>query len=330
MEGTAKMEPKLRRRETGSTRTLPANLGRRTSTGAEPVPVTATRSTVLLISGAASGGTSKLVTAPIDRVKIIYQVDPNHSFSLRAGWRTVQHIVNTSGAMALWRGNGAAMARDVPYAAIVFTSFALYEDAFTSLSGTQSGVLTRLAAGSAAGATATCLTYPLDVLRARLAAELVAKPRHASYLQGVRAIIATEGTSALFCGLRPTLLGIVPYSGLSFAAFETIKAYMRQRARLQSDEELSALQRLSAGGSAGLMAQTATYPLHVVRRRMQVTGLSTGGSIWGSLRTIYVTEGLVNGLFKGLTLALFKGPLQSAVGFAVNDYVKKWLSPRIG
>ena len=34
------------------------------------------------------------------------------------------------------------------------------------------------------------------------------------------------------------------------------------------------------------------------------------------------TEGIVNGLFKGLTLTILKGPLQAAIGFTVNDRMK--------
>jgi hypothetical protein len=42
---------------------------------------------------------------------------------------------------------------------------------------------------------------------------------------------------------------------------------MRER---QDGEPISTPTRLLCGGTAGLVAQTATYPLHVVRRRMQV------------------------------------------------------------
>mmetsp|Transcript_59655 Transcript_59655/g.136831 ORF Transcript_59655/g.136831 Transcript_59655/m.136831 type:complete len:87 (-) Transcript_59655:301-561(-) len=76
--------------------------------------------------------------------------------------------------------------------------------------------------------------------------------------------------------------------------------------------------------------QTVTYPLNVVRRRMQVPGACSlvvaELSVAHALRRILAAEGFVNGLFKGLTLALLKGPLQSAVGFAVNDMVKEKLA----
>ena len=153
--------------------------------------------------------------------------------------------------------------------------------------GKPPDVWTRSAAGGLAGAISTCLTYPLDCLRARFGAEWAAQPRYSSYAQGVREIIRAEGVAALFAGLRPTLLGIMPYSALSFAAFETLKAMLKARAEQQGgglpDGELPVKQKLFAGGAAGLFAQTSTYPLHVVRRRMQA-GRVGYTSTWQGLR----------------------------------------------
>ena len=175
---------------------------------------------------------------------------------------------------------------------------------------------TRSIAGGLAGAISTCLTYPLDMLRARFGAEWAAKPRYASYSQGVRDIVRKEGVTALFAGLRPTLLGIMPYSALSFAAFETLKALLRARAEatdggggLQPGDELPVRQKLVAGGLAGLFAQTSTYPLHVVRRRMQA-GRAGYTSTWQGLQQIYAMEGVVGGL---CTCARIAAPLSHAV-----------------
>ena len=48
-------------------------------------------------------------------------------------------------------------------------------------------------------------------------------------------------------------------------------------------------------------------------------------STWHGLRQIYSMEGVAGGLFKGLTLTFIKGPLQSALGFTVNDTCKRML-----
>ena len=90
------------------------------------------------------------------------------------------------------------------------------------------------------------------------------------------------------------------------------------------------LWRLGAGALSGLIAQTITYPLHVVRRRMQVgtataatAAAATAGpltkpeaaaaaarspysSVLLSLRHIASTEGVREGLFRGVTLTWLK------------------------
>ena len=102
-----------------------ARLGRKKSSlrqqfsGAASPPKDSTQA--LLISGAAAGGISKLLTAPIDRVKIMYQVSTSRPFTISSGMRTAVEIVRTSGVTALWRGNSIAVVRDVPYAAIMFS-----------------------------------------------------------------------------------------------------------------------------------------------------------------------------------------------------------------
>jgi hypothetical protein len=52
--------------------------------------------------------------------------------------------------------------------------------------------------------------YPLDLARARMA---VSTAQHESLLGVLRTLCREAGPGALFRGLTPTLVGIVPYSG---------------------------------------------------------------------------------------------------------------------
>ena len=71
----------------------------------------------------------------------------------------------------------------------------------------------------------------------------------------------------------------VPYVGLNFAVYETLKEYMarfyaRQQALESSSSarsaELSVVAKLACGAVAGTIGQTVAYPLDVVRRRLQM------------------------------------------------------------
>ena len=81
------------------------------------------------------------------------------------------------GFTKLWKGNSATILRVIPYSATQFAAFRGYShiimvDEFTPLTPFQ-----RFIAGAGAGATATCLTYPLDFLRTRMAV----REGHATY-----------------------------------------------------------------------------------------------------------------------------------------------------
>ena len=55
-------------------------------------------------------------------------INPSAPLS-EAAARTVAKIVRTAGVTALWRGNSIAVIRDVPFGAILFSSYALIEEA---------------------------------------------------------------------------------------------------------------------------------------------------------------------------------------------------------
>lgn len=73
------------------------------------------------------------------------------------------------------RGNGASVLRVVPYAAFHFAAYEQFRSLFAKQaygvdpSGRQMPPMLDLLAGSAAGGTAVLLTYPLDLVRTRLA-----------------------------------------------------------------------------------------------------------------------------------------------------------------
>lgn len=144
-------------------------------------------------------------------------------------------------------------------------------------------------AGSAAGMTSITLTYPLDRARAVMAVTKVGEYRNLVHV--FRTIIQREGYVALYRGIVPTLIGIIPYAGTSFSTYEMLKRHWTEKAKEKGLDGPTALQRLASGGVAGLLGQTASYPLDIVRRRMQTAsqmGLDVNQykTIRGTLSTI--------------------------------------------
>jgi hypothetical protein len=65
---------------------------------------------------------AKSAVAPVDRIKILYQVTNAH-FRLRDIPTVMRTIIQTEGLAALWKGNGATMIRVFPYSGIQFMVF---------------------------------------------------------------------------------------------------------------------------------------------------------------------------------------------------------------
>lgn len=80
-------------------------------------------------------------------------------------------------------------------------------------------------------------------------------------------------------------------------------------------------ERLAFGASAGLIGQSASYPLDVVRRRMQTAGVigSSYSTILGTMREIVTHEGVIRGLYKGLSMNWVKGPVAVGISFTTFD-----------
>ena len=80
---------------------------------------------------------------------------------------------------------------------------------------------------------------------------------------------------------------------------------------------------------AGLLGQSSSYPLDIVRRRMQTQiGYSQLG-ILGTMRKVVLEEGFIHGLYKGLSLNWVKGPIAVGVSFTSFDIVHKFLQSAI-
>ena len=128
-----------------------------------------------LLAGGVAGMVAKSIVAPVDRIKILYQVS-SRSFRLQDVPRIATKIIREEGFQALWKGNTATMIRVFPYSGIQFMVFDRCKTFFLhkhSLSGVDRewglSPMESLLSGSVAGICSAACTYPLDMTRAQLA-----------------------------------------------------------------------------------------------------------------------------------------------------------------
>ncbi|XP_067143667.1 mitochondrial coenzyme A transporter SLC25A42-like [Centruroides vittatus] len=269
-----------------------------------------------MTAGAVAGALAKTAIAPLDRTKINFQIQ-KMQFSFRQATRFLIDSYKSNGFASLWRGNSATMARIIPYAAIQYSAHEQWKWILKvhTNEGRKENPGKTFLAGSLAGITSSTFTYPLDLARARLA--VTQKEQYNSLFQVFVKIWQQEGPTHLYRGFAPTIIGVIPYAGTSFFTYETLK---RLHSEYSNGAPPNPFYRMIFGAIAGLLGQSSSYPLDIVRRRMQ-TSQVTGTpyrTILGTLKKIIREEGLI-GLYKGLSLNWVKGPIAVGISFTTFD-----------
>ncbi|KAJ1678170.1 coenzyme A transporter [Spiromyces aspiralis] len=268
----------------------------------------------IFIIGGLAGCLGKTTVAPLDRVKILFQTNNPEYISLyrqRFGMlKAARSIYLSRGAMGLFQGHSMQLARIYPYAAIKFLCFEKY----------------------------------LQIIRVRMAYSTPHGQSKASRIRDVIHMISSENTGHLrlfnfYRGFSLSLLGMVPYAGVSFLTHNFIVGLFRHHmptfavikrsqdvvaTRRRKKPELRAWAEIIAGGISGVIAQTASYPFELLRRRQQVSGISNPTKFVRSIdiiRDIWAKQGL-RGFFVGITVGYIKVFPMFAVTFYSYEKLK--------
>ncbi|XP_050229661.1 mitochondrial adenine nucleotide transporter ADNT1-like [Mercurialis annua] len=307
-----------------------------------------------LVAGGVAGGVSRTAVAPLERLKILLQVQNPHSIKYNGTIQGLKYIWRTEGFRGLFKGNGTNCARIVPNSAVKFFS---YEEASKGIlwmyrrqTGNDDAQLTpvlRLGAGACAGIIAMSATYPMDLVRGRLTVQTDASPQqYRGIFHALTTVLKEEGPRALYRGWLPSVIGVVPYVGLNFAVYESLKDYLLKNNTfgLVQDNELSVTTRLGCGAAAGTIGQTVAYPLDVIRRRMQMVGWKDAASVItgdGKSKAPLEYTGMVDAfrktvrhegfgaLYKGLVPNSVKVVPSIAIAFVTYEMVKDILGVEV-
>ncbi|KAL7167670.1 hypothetical protein ACSBR2_038183 [Camellia fascicularis] len=283
-----------------------------------------------LFAGGVAGAVSRTAVAPLERLKILLQVQNPHSIKYSGTVQSLKYIWRTEGLRGLFKGNGTNCARIVPNSAVKFFSYEEASKVILGLYRHQTGKedaeltpLLRLGAGACAGIIAMSATYPMDLVRGRLTVQTEASPRqYRGIFHALSTVFREEGPRALYKGWLPSVIGVIPYVGLNFSVYESLKDWLIKTRPfgLVEDSELSVTTKLACGAAAGTVGQTVAYPLDVIRRRMQMVGWKDAASLVtgdGKSKASLEYSGMVDAFRKTVRhegfRALYKGLVPNSV-----------------
>ncbi|XP_074871147.1 mitochondrial adenyl nucleotide antiporter SLC25A25 isoform X1 [Carettochelys insculpta] len=275
-----------------------------------------------LVAGGGAGAVSRTCTAPLDRLKVLMQVHASRSNNMCiVGGFT--HMIQEGGPKSLWRGNGINVLKIAPESAIKFMAYEQIKR-FIGTDQEMLGIRERLVAGSLAGVIAQSSIYPMEVLKTRMA--LRKTGQYSGMLDCAKNIFAKEGLAAFYKGYIPNMLGIIPYAGIDLAVYETLKNTWLQRYAVNSADP-GVFVLLACGTISSTCGQLASYPLALVRTRMQAQASVEGApevTMSGLFKHILKTEGAI-GLYRGLAPNFMKVIPAVSISYVVYENLKMTL-----
>lgn len=269
------------------------------------------------IAGGVSAAISKTAVAPIERVKLLLQVQHiSKQIAEKDRYKGMVdcfvRIPKEQGITAYWRGNFANVIRYFPTQALNFAFKDKYKQIF--LGGVDSKTqfwrhfAGNLASGGAAGATSLCFVYPLDFARTRLAAD-VGKGDGQREFKGLgdclSKIFKKDGLIGLYRGFGVSVQGIIIYRASYFGCFDTAKGMLPDPKKAGFFVSWGIAQVVTT--AAGIIS----YPFDTVRRRMMMqSGRAKADIVYKSTMhcwaVIAKTEG-TGAFFKGAFSNVLRG-----------------------
>jgi len=259
------------------------------------------------IAGGVSAAVSKTVVAPLERVKLLLQIQEAHKHIAKEqqykGIVDCFSRVNTEqGFLSFWRGNVVNVVRYFPTQALNFAFKDKYKAIFLPGNINQKTDFWRffagnLASGGAAGATSLLIVYPLDFARTRLGADVGKNVADREFKGLADCIAKSYKADGLVRGLYPGFLvsvqGIIVYRAIYFGAYDTVKAMF--------DNPHIGI-KFAIAQTVAAASVTISYPFDTVRRRLMMMSGEVGEKKYNGTVDCFkkiVNEEGMRGVFKG-------------------------------
>ncbi|KAL9650279.1 hypothetical protein ABK040_014934 [Willaertia magna] len=294
-----------------------------------------------LLAGAISGLFSRTLTAPLERIKILYQVQTKTPPNLITG---LKEMYIEGGFKGLFRGNGVNLIKVAPEKALKYAVYEQMKSFFVNNwnNGEKECDSKQLfVSGAVAGVTCHAVMHPFEVLKTRLS--VAPTGQYTGMTNAFVTISKQEGyILPWFRGLTPAVLGTIPNSGVSLLSYELLKQMMFG---VNPDSPPSIVGLMFCGSASSTFSQSLFYPLHVAQTRMimqggqqlKVTTKTVAQNVHGEVKIAKQYNGLIDAFvkiiqkeglsafYKGFGVNLIKSIPSHGITFGVYEGCKRLL-----
>ncbi|GAA0154839.1 mitochondrial carrier protein [Lithospermum erythrorhizon] len=195
------------------------------------------------VAGAAAGITATILCIPMDTIRTVMVAPGGEAFGGIIG--TFRHMIQTEGFFSLYKGLVPSIISMAPSGAVYYGVYDILKSAYlhspegkkrlqymkqqveelNALEQLELGTARTLIYGAIAGACAEAATYPFEVVRRQLQMQVPATKMSA--LATCVKIVDHGGVPALYAGLTPSLLQVLPSAAISYFVYELMKILLK-------------------------------------------------------------------------------------------------------
>ena len=171
-----------------------------------------------------------------------------------------------------------------------------------------------ITAGSVGGMFGTFLGQPADVVKTRMQTASLKNPLYTSNLHCMKQIVSKEGIHGFFKGITPPLLSSIPINAIIFPVQHIALNYISG-----SERKPNGIENALAGGVAGFVQAPIASVNELLKIQLQSNHnkpIQGKSSITQQVSHLLATQGIRNGLFRGLSLTI----VRDVPGFSIYFY----------
>ncbi|KAK7059132.1 carnitine transporter [Paramarasmius palmivorus] len=176
----------------------------------------------LATAGFLSAIPSTAITAPVERAKVLLQVQGQGGSEQKYKGVTdvIKHLYKEGGLKSIYRGSGATLMRDGPGSAAYFAAYEVTKKALTPAGSSPSDLNLGAVvfAGGMAGVAMWAIAIPPDVIKSRI--QSAPNGTYSGFMDCARKTIAQDGATALWKGLGPAMARAFPANAATFLGVE--------------------------------------------------------------------------------------------------------------
>ncbi|KZV30015.1 hypothetical protein F511_40619 [Dorcoceras hygrometricum] len=195
------------------------------------------------LAGAAAGITATVLCIPMDTIRTVMVAPGGEALGGLIG--AFHHMIRTEGFFSLYKGLVPSIISMAPSGAVFYGVYDILKAAYlrspegerrlhnmkrkgdelNALEQLELGPIRTLIYGAIAGACAEAATYPFEVVRRQL--QMQVRETKMSALQTCVKIVEQGGIPALYAGLIPSLLQVLPSAAISYLVYEFMKIVLK-------------------------------------------------------------------------------------------------------